>query len=133
MQNKNNAGEQTHFWFVFITDLGFPIRPKYDDAENYFNPAFRYSVKFNSRGEANAFYVDLLKYIDTLNIFRGVCKEYLESEKTIFIKKELDFYDHEVKTDKYIGEITLPCQDTGVEQFLNFSKESLNKILNIIY
>ena len=132
MQNKSNAGEQTHFWFVFITDLGFPIRPKYDDADNDFDPAFRYSVKFNSRGEANAFYVDLLRHIDCLKMFMGI-DGYLEGKKEKFIKKELDFYEYEVKTDKYIGKILFSFSTTGTTKFINFSKESLNKILNIIY
>ena len=132
MQNKNNAGEHTHFWFVFITDNGFPIRPKQDDADNDFHPAFKYSVKFNSRGEANAFYVDLLKHIDCLKMFMGI-DGYLEGKKEEFIKKELDFYEYEVKTDKYIGKISFSFSTTGTTKFINFSKESLNKILNIIY
>jgi len=131
MQNKN-AGEQTHFWFVFITDNGFPIRPKQDDADNDFNPAFKYSVRFNSRGEANAFYVDLLRHIDCLKMFMGI-DGYLEGKKEKFIRKELDFFAYEVITNNYVGKIAFSFSTTGTTKSMDFKKESLNKILNIIY
>jgi hypothetical protein len=61
-------------------------------------------------------------------MFMGI-DGYLEGKKEEFIKKELVFYEYEVKTDKYIGKFSFSLST----RCLNFSKESLYEILNIIY
>jgi hypothetical protein len=56
---------------------------------------------------------------------------YLEGKKEKFIRKELDFFAYEVMTNNYAGKIAFST--TGTTKFIDFKKESLDKILNIIY
>ena len=136
------AGEHTQTrFFVFITEKGIPFRPiKGSDDDGHFHPAFKFATEFTTEEEATSFYLDVLKFSDSVSTYRGVCKQYLEESKKNFIEKEFLYFKNTKKTENYSGLFISPCEDTGCELFLNFhNKEKSGKnygvehIFNIIF